>query len=250
MPKRKDSIALFEVITKGKDSHGESVSVPNWAQGQAQATPAPVGEGEPVEPAHEPAAAPVGYEAPARTPIYVRGEGRFILTLDYRQAIIAGAAAVLVLTVMFWLGRLSVGQPAPGPGPQEQGQPAGEGAAGSGEMRGVPRERVNGKHYLVIQSLFGNSAEDRVAAEKIVAFLQAKGRPADIQQWRVVNRGRNVEQYVVWSLEGFDSINSSQAKAFVTEIERLGQEYIRQYPGTYSFKQGRDTWFVKYPIGR
>jgi hypothetical protein len=92
---------------------------------------------------------------------------------------------------------------------------------------------------LVIQNLgVGADSSSRLTAEgaalksqadDIVKFLKGHHKGATVNTYK----GKYV---IVWSLDGFDSSNSPQAKNFATEIETLGNAYLAR-GGRWNFKQ-------------
>lgn len=258
MAKKKNSVALFEVIGKTKRSES-GMNVPKWFDGQA---PAPAEAGGP-SPAARPA--PTGPVEPLLT---VVGD-RLRLSLNYLSCLVAALGAVVLLVAVFSLGYWSGSSPAPvgpdsppaGDGTMSgrtpigrhvvdgQGNPGGAPApAGNGGSPPAPAAgaRVKGKYYMVIQQLLGGmTQESLVEATRIAKFCNDNGHPATVGTFR------DRQRYVVWSLKPFDSATGAANTEFALVIEALGKRYFREHqPPTYDFRQRRDNQldplFVQY----
>jgi len=247
--KRKDSIALFEVISKAKQEGTEpKTTVPAWATrdatGRAEPPVGPQAEGE-APPAQATAPAqPAASESPARRSIFdiapsaertiVRDGGRMKISLSYLHWGGVAAALVAVLIVVFLVGRASVGG---GPGPIPGATPGAGGAGQVGKTDGqagktggqVPpaaRGRQVGKYYLVIQ---GNLTSQDEGA-RISEFCAGLGEPSTVARYR------SSDKYFVWSMTPFDSPEIESAQAYAKKIEELGKKYFAAHK-TYDFRQ-------------
>jgi hypothetical protein len=231
--KKKDSVALFEVISKSRQKRSEAgLNVPGW---MGRGVPG----GEPPERAE--GAGEVEMPGPLPEPVVSTAGGRLRLSLNYVTALVAVVGMVLLLVLAFWVGRWSVhasAANATGPDAQTAGL--------TGEQTPTPPGpatpgRVPGKHYLVIQGLQGMTQQKRDDAETIVKWLKKEGIAADIGRYR-----GDPEQYIVWSLNKFDSPSSAEAEGFVDTIEELGRRY-KNGGGRYDFKQRPgDPWFIRH----
>jgi len=239
--KRKNATALFEVIAKSKQKPADiAMRVPDKSpRPEEGAAPAP----ERTEPPAAPPAAPrpePSRPRPAPTPrpavalesVLSTTGGRLRLSLNYVSASVAGAAVVLLLVLAFTVGRSAREQ---GPQQQEQAGLPSPGAAqphdkAASQIVAPPAKpaRVEGKYYLVIESLQGNADRHKTEAFRIADFCTQMGEPADVQLWR--------SQYIVWSLTPFNSPSDSAAMKHADTVEKLGDNYFRKYR-TYKFKQ-------------
>lgn len=222
MVRKKNSVALFEVISKTKDNRGrDEFRIPDWAGRQVQSADAAGGESQ---------------DAPPPLPDYQHAGGdfassledtaprRLTVTLNY----VSCAAAVVGLMVLvggaFWLGRVT--------GPAGPVRAAGVGLGGdkkattSDDKGKTPKatvpKRVPGKYYLVIQQLPGKSTQDLVDARGIAKFCNANNTPAKV--WQTKN------YYYVWAFQAFDSYPATltpEALTYAQGIEKLGREYSR-----------------------
>jgi hypothetical protein len=247
--KRKDSLALFEVISKTREKH---LAAP--AENPPRSTPAPAAVPRPAE-ARPRATAPTSL--PTSEPMFSTSGGRLRLSLNQTQSIVAGAALVVLLIIAFTLGRSSVNT-----GPVQAGvsTPAESTESAVRNEAETPRadapaetkkptlempKRVEGKYYLVIQGLQGAGAEQLKEAQDIVKTLTDFGEPAEVALYP-----GNPRQYIVWSLVGFDTPDDARAKDYAKTIEEMGKKY-RAQGGRYDFKQ-RDRagefkpWFIRH----
>jgi hypothetical protein len=269
--KRKDSIALFEVI---KNQRNEvNLNVPQWMGAKDSAgagEPPPLPTAPTVQSAVQPAApgALPGALSSAASRAWSRlasgAGGQLTLKLTYAHCLLAGAVLALVVIVSVWaayrLGSASVpAGPAPNAPltdrvPSGQYVVAGQGAAKSGSPAVAPvlaptSVRVPGKYYLVIQEMVGATEADRAEAEQIAAWCIAHGEPATVAGHTVPRTGKTFP--IVWSSRPFDSATSPEALDFGGKIEALGKTYKARYK-RYDFRQQRngkfDPWFEKYRL--
>jgi len=258
--KRKDSIALFEVITKRRSD--ANLNVPPWmgAKGTADAQELPPGPPTvPTVPTAQPAVP--GAASRAWSSLASGAGGQLTLKLSYTHLLLAAAVLVLVLIVSVWIGYSLASAPSPAKPaanatmankvPLGQHVVAGPGVAKSGtpvaEAQASTAARVSGKYYLVIQSLVGASKEDQVEAEQIRAWCAQHDEPATVATHTLAKTGRS--RFIVWSLRPFDSSSSAEALNYGRKIEALGKKYNAQYK-RYDFRQQRDgkydPWFEVY----
>jgi len=159
LAKKKDAVALFEVISKTRQKRSEAgLGVPVWMSG------------EPADSAQPPSAPSATSAAPARRPERSRpalpaapmiaSDGkRLTFSLNYYVCVGVLAGAVLLLTLVFYLGYLA-------------------GAGGGGSVASAPAGRIAGKYYLIIERLRGATEADRAEADRIVSFCAEHGEPA------------------------------------------------------------------------
>ena len=237
MSKKKDSVALFEVISKSRQRRSEAgLNIPGWmgpGQGSEGAESPPPSE-TPAAPTRSPT---IGPPATREAMVSTAG-GELRLALNYFSCIVAAFALVLLLAGAFWLGRVTAGAPVA----KDPGEQGGEKASvkGLAEPASAP-PREPGKYYLVVQGLQGTTQQHYSAAQEIVAYLKKNYIPADVNLYP-----GSPKQYIVWSLDGFDKLDSDAAKGFVRKIESLGQRY-RAQGGRYDFRPrpGENPRFIR-----
>ena len=279
MRKRKDAMALFELIGPDKVRPPDRAGSP-MAVAEASPPPPTAAPAAPVAPAPRPAmptaprpAAPVhqsvvaamtqaaGKPAPPQTasgsPVAARFEpllaamGRPVLvTLKLGHAIAVGAALVILLVVVFVLGRASV-DTAPDSGPvddqsmaatlgQTQAPPVGTDEQAPARPAAALPKRIPGKYYLVIQTTSGANPEQD--ALEVARWLVSHGEPA-----QAVKIGK---QFCVISLTAFDSRESPEIDGYAKTIEMLGKQY-RGEGGQYNLSQTVNgvmkPWFYREP---
>lgn len=232
MAKRKNSMALFEVISKADKGRNRTVlSVPDWmrsgqeAAQKADGAPDSVDAADAVDAPQSPAMA----DAASPQQQDVRGEpivsttgGRLTVSLNYVSCTVALLAILFLVIAAFMMGRASMrpADPAAKPAGADVKKPV---IASSGGFS--PRGRVArtpGKYYLVIQEMKDMTPERKADAEAIVSYLG--DYPAT-----VVDGGGH---WAVWSLEGFDSPDSAEAKRYAFMISNEGTKY-----GLYSLRE-------------
>ena len=232
MGKKKDSVALFEVISKSRQKRSEAgLSVPQW-----------MGRGVPVGEPPEPTDGPrkVELSSPRPAPMVSTEGGRLRLSLNYVSALVGIVAVALLMVLAFWIGRWSVHAPAGGA--TDTGADTAN-IAGQLQKQFTPAtpSRVPGKYYLVIQGLQGMTQQKLQDAEDIVRWLKGYETAAEIRELA------KYKQYIVWSLQGFESSDSAEAMGFVETIELLGRRYKADKGGKYDFKhRAGDPWFIPY----
>jgi hypothetical protein len=245
--KKKNSVALFEVIQKARRTEG-TMDVPKWMGAQA-----PAGELTRQERLVRPSIA-----ARARESLLAITGDRLRLSLDYVSCAVAVLGLIALLVISFALGYWAGTGRAPSEGraagtlsdrtpfgKHVLGGHAPSGGAGTTRPTGTASGRVKGKWYLVIQGLAGVTGADLDEAARIVAFCSAKGQPATIARYTSRQTGR--QRYIVWSLKGHDAPTSEEAKQHAVTVEALGKEYFNRHK-TYDFRQRKsdgkfDPWF-------
>jgi len=226
--KRKDSVALFEVIARTREKSGKpDMDVPGWMGGQQPAAepdqaPAPEATGPLKVPPLQPPTEPVFRPIPQRVSFsmsYVRFGGLL-------------AGMIVLLAAAFVLGRVTAGPGTVEPTGEQPGPTARAGIDDTSPT-GPPKPagRISGKHYLIIERLKDKTPASLAEAKKIVSFLEQNGHYADIQPLRARGGGR--EYWGIWSLQPFDQAAGPENEAFAMKIEELG----RKYPGDYRFQQ-------------
>lgn len=217
--KRKDSVALFEVISKGR--------VKRPAEAEADFNPPEVD------------AAPVAREAEPKSPGDASAK-RLSFSLNYASCVAAGLGLVVLLGTMFWLGRITGSKASPAGEAQEgspvewrqqdspQPQGAGPGAAGQEQPA-----RIAGMYYLIIDRMAtGLTESNRLDAEAIIEWLKTQGHDATIAQTR--------DRYLVLSLKPFENPRSQEATDYAAVMDNLGKQYRAAPPrAQYTFSQTR-----------
>ena len=246
MAKKKDSMALFEVISKSRDkrSRGE-MGVPDW-----------MGDSVPGAPQQaEASTTPTATHEAARKPAIVKTGGQLQVTLNYISCLAVVLGLVLLLAGAFWLGRstASQGGEAAQAGmkasyrPGLIGQSSSKTGAKQPEMKLPPRQV--GKYYLVIESTGGAQDWHLGKAREMQRFCYFEGgEPSEVRKYPATQNTK--EQYVVWSLTPFDSPRSREATQHAEMIERLGARYFGKH-GDFKFQQRKnkdaplDPWYLK-----
>ena len=276
MSKKKDSRALFELISKNREKRlAAKLGVPEWmGKGQAPALPgadeadreAPEPEIPPEQdPPHAPRP-PAGRkpQRPAERVLVLEND-RVKLSVSFLSAGVTGLGLLVLLLGAFWLGRYTAPAPADQP-PEEPDRNAkkdGDAAkkpdpSGGRKPPGpgpVTAGLQTGKYYLVVETLVGSSPTDLDDARKIQEFCDRQGLPAKVMSY--APRAGGKARYMVWSLRPFDlaETTSDPGSQHAAQVEKLGQEYGRTH-GKYFFKQGRDDrdriegWFLPYRQSR
>jgi len=245
--KRKDSIALFEVIKNRRSD--ANLTVPPWMGAKGTA-----GAQEPPLPTAQPAAP--GAASTAWSRLSSGAGGQLTLKLTYTHCLVAAVVLALVAIVSVWAAyQLGAGsRPAPKPAagvtlaekvPPGPHVVTGNNAAKPSAPAVAPgpaaaSSRVPGKYYLVIQSMVGATKADQVEAEQIRTWCAQHGEPATVATYRLSRTGK--ELCIVWSLRPFNSSSSPEAQEFGKHIETLGKLYNAQYK-RYDFRQRRDGKF-------
>jgi len=238
--KKKDSVALFEVISKSRDKKPDSeLAVPGWAKPAAQGDQAPeaLEQVELVEQEQEqeqetdetqtpppvtlqttstrqPRTAPVSPDR-GPIPIWDTADGRLTLSLNYVSCMVAAMGILLLVIASFVVGRMTV------------------------STASLPVETAKwqvGKFYLVIETLEGRSQQARKEADRMVEFCKANNEPCAVQ--------RLDQNLIVWSMTPFDSPDGELAKAHALKIQdELGAKYQKEYGTKYKFSQQKDGAF-------
>ena len=271
MPKKKNSMALFEVISKTRDKNPDSeVVVPGWVkpnqqdpQAQEPQDTAPQ-EPEPQKPEPQaPVTAPKTPEAPqasevtqdpeasevtstpapaiqttsTRTPrrpierpetpeppIWSTDGGRLTLSLNYVSCMVASMGLLLLIVGAFVLGYMTA---SPG--------------ATDAQSKQTVVKRVAGKYYMIISKLADESNASRAEANRMAAFCNANGEPAEVKLLpRVVNNKvvKGQGNLIVWSATPFDSPSGEDVSAHALSIQGvLGVKYAEKYGSNNKFIQ-------------
>lgn len=238
MSKRKDSIALFEVISKAKQ-HEAALDVPGWVD--KDGTPPPVPETGVVEqpPSPQPTPDPTpeppadageeaSEEAAPMEPIVVIEDGRLRITLNYLSAAVAVLGLLILLGGVYWLGR-NAGRhsaaaslaPSGQQPPVASGHPGSESAtppAAAGADHGLTLESQKGKYFLIIERMQGKTHDDELDAIAIINYLKDNGV---IATQAIVS-----DRYAIVSRSSFESPKGNDAIEFAKKIEDLGKKYI------------------------
>lgn len=238
MAKKKNSIALFEAISKSKEKNAHTgVSVPGWLSKVSQ----PQDPGQP----------------PAENPPAISGAAPY----GGPKIVLSGAGLMLILAVIVTVGAAGfLAGRATAPGKAGDSAAAGlRNRPGASVTDGLaPAEnvdlpaRVIGKQYLVIQRFEKMTTEDWKEARDIADWLvKQKGEKCEAKIIQV----RNDKFLAVWSLKPFDSYLSTDAQKYAEHIESLGREFkttdvYKKSLGKYTFSQHRqgklDPYFVVF----
>jgi hypothetical protein len=237
--KRKNTLALFEVISRSKEHRSEAgLDVPSWMgekRGEAEAQEPP--EPPVAPPEKRPQAAPRRAGA-SQEPVLSTSAGRLRVSLNYSGAIVLGVALVLLLGAAFAIGRATAG----GDGAKPAATAGVDGGTGTGEGEVSPTgavvQRVPGKHYLVIRD-FDPGSDLEAEAQRIAEFCTARGEPAEVRT--LTDRHTREPFIAVWSLKGFDEPNSQAARNYRERIRQLGEQYYQQNE-TFRF----NPWYAPY----
>ncbi|MGC9453654.1 MAG: hypothetical protein ACP5HU_02210 [Phycisphaerae bacterium] len=231
MAKRKNSPALFEVISRSRERQSQSgLRVPTWMGGDRQ-QPDETPESQAQEPAaqkqspqadeHARPASQVQSQQPAYEPVFSTSGGRLRLSLNYSGAIVLGVAVVLLIAAAFAIGRATGGS-------GDAGDSAAKAGVGGGEQERTETsgvQRVAGKHYLIIWDADAGVGM-RPEAERIAEFFNAHGESAEVRELK--DQGGQ-PFLAVWSTEGFDRPDSQAAENYKTRIRRLGEQYRQEH---------------------
>ncbi|MHC4561594.1 MAG: hypothetical protein ACYS8X_02355 [Planctomycetota bacterium] len=98
----------------------------------------------------------------------------------------------------------------------------------------VEPARLDGKYYLVIESLYDNSPRSNEEAQRMVAFCARNGHEASVQLFSDPDGRR---YWAVWSLRPFASETGRDSLGYAHTIEALGRDYSREYRTEYKFSQ-------------
>jgi hypothetical protein len=253
MPKRKDAVALFDLISKGRAQQpgpgqgtdrdaarpGTSLNVPGWFSKRPAATPPPAGEAQ-AAPSLPPPVPPSAFlSLPAAEPLFQVADGRVRISLNYVACATAAMGLIVLLGSAFWLGGRFGPRPtsgSPGTGDALADRVAYRPAAG--EANALPK-RIKGKYYLIVDRMPGVADKDQKDANAILDYLTTKGQPAVIVKVRPERPGAP-ERFGVLSLTPFEDRESRDALDFARRIEELGKQYVHP-PGCnkYTFSQSR-----------
>ena len=266
--KRKDSVALYEVIGKSREARAEAgLNIPAW-MGRNRSMPlftapiaTPVAVDAPVAAARRSATTVEHRDTitlqppPVVVTAQIGGEpavsisgGRLRLSLNYITCVAVGVAVVLLLAGALLLGRAM--SPKPGADSQAadnqaQGQPSGESSGAKATAAAAEPPRQAGKFYLVIQGMSGMTEDLLAEARNIEKYCKTKGEQVSVNRYM-----GNPRQYIVLSATGFDAPDSPEAAKYADVIETLGKAYQNQ-GGRYDFRQrgaaGRTKpWFIQW----
>ncbi len=230
MARKKNSIALFEVISKSRANQEQlDMNVPEWMGGQSAQPPSE----QSVK--AKPKAAAKAASGPSDARVSTDG-GKLRLCLDYTSCSVLAGVLILLLAITFVLGRATVGNSAgPDKADQSAGVTGGETDGGTASGTANIQPRVVGKYYLVIQAL-----KDEDEADKIVAYLGENDIGAQVMQYQ--------DNLIVWSLDPYDIGDSPQAMQYIEAIKELGQRYLA-VGGKHGFKQTQGNgWWIQHRV--
>ena len=281
MPKKKNSMALFEVISKIRDKNPDSgVLIPEWVRPNQQdqqdqqapapletkspeptpQKPAPQAQAEPESTTYAPAQDQIEApetpetpeapdapetqetqetpEAPIRPvmqttstweprqtnapetseglPIWSTNAGKLTLSLNYVSCMVVSMGVLLTIVAAFVLGRVTA--------------PSG---ATPAQTKQTTVKRVAGKYYMMIAKLADEGEAAMAEANRMAAFCNANGEPADVKILpKVVNKkvvtGKG--NLIVWSATPFDSPSDEEVIDHALFVQNeLGAKYAKQY---------------------
>ncbi|MBA7471603.1 hypothetical protein ES707_06909 [subsurface metagenome] len=258
MAKKKDSEALFEIIARTRASQDPAaINVPEWMSKKPPQQEAEAG----VEPGQEPKAEqappklllksePTGSRQFQMPPsLLAIRDWRVTVSLNFVSCAVLGLALLTLLLSMLVIGWKWGAASAPGPSEVPLYNPGVMGKKDPGDITPKPAapQREVGKFYMLIQGVEGITERHKAEAQRIVDFCNEANLPADIGQMRDPN------QYIVWSLTGFDSPDNPEAKEYAEQIKELGKQYKAKYR-TYELRQaypgGAWPWFHEYRLRR
>ena len=246
MSRKKDSAALFEVISQSREKRTPGMLVPDWAKSPQQREAD--GVQEPLAAQEPPSVPPPAPSTPAASrgfvPVAADAAGRLTVSLTIGSGAAIAAAVLTLMLLAFLLGRVT----APGEPPAE-GDVARQAALGGGvEGETDANGRAYGKYYLVIQNLMGGTPEHRQAAHEIAEFCRANGLDPTVHKqgdtYWVVSRKPFDQPY---DYRRPDDPAGRPAAEFARTVEQLGAKYL-QSGGKYNFRQRRDGRFDPYYV--
>ena len=256
MKRKKNSMALFEVVAREKQkTHKAVLTVPDWmkrrpaANAPEQAPPIPppadvppegqyAGPQEPAPAVEAPAPARRSGAAAAGGEVLSVSDGRVTLSLNYVSCTVAGVGLVLAILAAFLLGRASAPEV---PAARAGKQPAARAGLRLGVTPPTAPQRISGKYYLVIQELGGRTQALKADAENIAAYCRA----ARDDNVTVFDDG---QQYLVLSGKPFDSRTGDDTREYAGDIQTLGNRYKTDINNRYDFNQTNiqgklDPWY-------
>ena len=276
MAKKKNSEALFEVISRSKgDRATRGLAVPDWMRPPSEREGPPEAQDQPEAPeagvdapAEEPPELPKPPKPPAARkpkperrpepkpagpkpsvwPIVAVEDGRVKISLNPLSSALVLGMLVLVMLGVFLIGWKAAPR-------QEVVSAAGMGVEHRPDvLGGQGRDRVRdrtqpeapkhvvGKYYMIVYGLAGKSADDLKEARSIEKFCNDAGMPVTVYEMQ--------GQYIIYGLTGFDAEDSIEATKYAVKMQQLGKRYKTEINGQ-EFKQtdprGRWPWFLKFP---
>ena len=247
MARKKNSVALFEVISSNRERREQAgMHVPDWMhpeQADDANRPAaqPPRERNTPPPLSKPVPKPRSSETPAASTTVRQGGDGWTIAVSRLGAGIAAGCLLLILGLAFLAGRYSAPGPAGsveaqmGSGPRNEaakpGAPQGGKKADPAEY-GYDDAQYSDRGYLVIQDLQGG-----VDARGNVTDRRLYAEALDIVDWlrREKKVFANVRQrngsLIVWSLKGFEPDAEKKDKdQYAGMIEEYGREYMKSKP--------------------
>jgi hypothetical protein len=235
MTKRKDAIALFDLISKGKSERPAGLSVPSWFSKRPAPPPAPdAGQPDSAEPPPMPEPSPFSPTAPYE-PMLSVADNRVKISMNYATGGVVVAGLVVSLLFVFFLGRYSVRTSGPAPATSDAagGRDTSYHPGADPNAALNPGERVKGKYYLIIDRMKGMTDDDKQDAVAIADYCQKCNYPCNVVKY-------GTQCYAVLSLKPFDSPGSREAMDYAKAIEDLGKKYKPpQGRSKYNFSQER-----------
>ncbi len=229
MAKKKDTTALFEVISKARETqHQSGFTVPSWMGTDKQPD-------ENVKDEPSPKSKPVISKPVMSTgePMLSIAGGRLRISLNQKAGMVAAIGLIALLVIVFILGRVTAGGKA-----DVDSKDAVTGTKnGSGTVKKY--QPVAGKYYLLIQKMNSSSTLDKNEAAFVVDFLRKNSR---LEAWVADFQGATA----IFAAEEFENGNITSAVLnLASSFEKACAEYKRQYGTNYSFEQPRENRKMK-----
>ncbi len=235
MARKKDTTALFEVISKARETqHQAGFTVPTWMGTDKQ----PEDKEDKVKSEPPPKSKPA-----VSRPVMSTGEpmvsidgGRLRISLSQKASLAATIGMVVLLVAVFVLGRATAG------GKVETGGM--DNVAGTNN-HGTPAkyQPVAGKYYLLIQKMNSNSTLDKNEAAYVVNYLKEKSH---LDAWVANIKDSNGDIPAIFAAEEFDSDRITPAVENTALLfEEACAEYKRNNRTKYPFTQPRVNGKIK-----
>ena len=237
MPKKKNSVALFEVMQKtGEKRRGIGLGAPVSAGRQPAAV---IREPDPLQSVlPRPTGIANGRFGAPRKPVIYREAGRMNFSLSWVTGSAAALGLLVVLGLVFLLGRWTAPT---GSQAARAGLPGALESAGEpGKSRwGSDPEWKKDKYYLVIQRMVGGADANNYVTDKalhkealeVADWCTRRGYPAGVAAWN--------KEIIVWSKTGFNAYRDAEAQTYAREVHDLGHDEYLKISRRWNFSQKR-----------
>ncbi len=210
MRKKKNSVALFEVIAKSraKDAN-KAANLPDWAG------PAEPGEGQGLDsPVTGEETVPSGYSGTVASP-------ELTVTVSYPKALVIALVALLVVILAFWLGQAIT------PAPQ----------AASPAIASYTGQLTSGKYHVRVDEIAttgsaGTDSQIRDSMKAVCNYFWAHGEPVSLRIKR--NRTKPATRSI-WSARAFDNADSPEAKKHLERMKELLMQVHTSEDNSFSY---------------